>query len=138
MNPLVEGNAASWHGMPATAKLAGPYDFYFGSTMVGGTSLVAHQYQPELEMSPDFADYVTAKMELIIEYERTILELQRELLHYKRLVTRWALETGQPDDDAAIQPASRMDLASARIINSIVSARIPPTATFFGIEDGDF
>jgi hypothetical protein len=117
-------------------QTANPFTAVVNTTMAGGTSLIAlgvNEYSSVAHGYP--SDYVAVRVEEILEYERTILELQRELLHYKRLLAKAA-----PAVDAVEEypmPVVPLDVASTRLINSILSAQVPPSATFTDFEEGE-
>jgi hypothetical protein len=83
----------------------------------------------------DTSEYVAVRIEEILEYERTIVELQAQLLHYRRLLRR-----RPPQPDLALEypePVLPLDAASVRVVGSILAARVPPSSTFTDSEEGE-
>lgn len=118
-------------------NFADTFDFYFGSTMAGGTSLVELGASAAQLMQHDVTDYITIRTDVILEYERTINDLRRELLRYKRLLNQ-VLAPAEPTDTLAdAYPVTPLDIASVRVVNSILSARVPPSATFTDFDEGE-
>jgi hypothetical protein len=109
---------------------------FFVVTMGGGTSLAQLTPPARAFVSADRQDYVTIRMEVIYQYERTILELRQELLHYKRLLSR-PLRHEDHVEVYGSESYSALDAASTALVNSILTARIPPSATFTDFEEGE-
>jgi len=82
-------------------------------------------------------DFVTVRTEVILEYEQTIAQLRKQLLHYRQLVAE-LLGSREPHEEygepSAVVP---IDAASIRVINSIAQARIPASATFRDFDEGE-
>lgn len=104
--------------------------------MPGGTALISGGFlQTTLIAGSD--DFLAVKPEIILEYEQTIAELRRQLLHYKRLVANLVPATDTRDEYELASPIAPIGPASVKLINSIVSARIPASATFQDFEEGE-
>lgn len=112
-----------------------PFRYLLSSTMVGGTSLVSSVLEREGQAIKELGTYVRVSVQVILEYERTILELQQELLHYKRLLAQ-VLIPAEGLEEHSGAPVS-VDPASVRVINSIISASVPATATFTDFDEGE-
>ena len=125
---------------PPSARIrqtADPFDEFLNSTMSGGTSVVALMPETWLPAAVDTGDYITLRVDVILEYERTILELRQQLLHYKRLMYQLLQQPGPPEEYADLSPVLPIDAASIRIVNSILSAHVPPSAAFVDFEEGE-
>jgi hypothetical protein len=117
-------------------QLSDAFSPFFVATMGGGTALA--QNTPLLRglANPELQEYVTIRAEVILQYERTILGLRQELLHYKRLLSR---ESRQVDQVGGYNggPYAALDAASTALVNSILRAEISPTAAFTDFEEGE-
>lgn len=113
-----------------------PFTSLFSATMAGGTWLVGCPPRTERGGLDQLAGYVRVRTDVILQYERTILELRCELLHYKGLLSR--LIHPQPYEEVVEpEPNPGTNIASTRILNSILEARIPKAATFAAFEDAE-
>jgi hypothetical protein len=109
---------------------------FFVVTMGGGTSL-AHLTPASRSFGPpELREYVTIRTEVIYQYERTILELRQELLHYKRLLSRDPRHAEHVDVYGG-ESYSALDATSTALVNSILTSRTPPSATFTDFEEGE-
>lgn len=104
-------------------------DFWFGNTVGAGTTLIVSQagVQP--------ATLIGVSVDVILEYERTILNLRRELIHYKRLMAQKLPERSTEDEYSDLPNPTRMDSASINLVNSIFAARIERNATFTDFQE---
>jgi len=104
--------------------------------MPGGTALISGTLSGNLA-AKRMNDFVSVRTEVILEYEQTIAELRKQLLHYRRLVSE-LLGSVEPHEEYE-QPTAviPMDPASIRVINSITQARIPASATFRDFDEGE-
>jgi hypothetical protein len=113
-----------------------PFTSLFSATMAGGTWLVSSVPMMERGALDELAGYVTVPVDVILQYERTILELRREVLHYKDLLSR-SIHPEPYEELGEPEPNPRANSASTRILNSILEARIPKSAAFAEFEDGE-
>jgi len=113
-----------------------PISVFFDTTMPGGTALISGTLSNSL-VTKHRNDFVTVRTEVILEYEQTIAQLRKQLLHYRYLVAE-LLGSGEPHEEygepSAVVP---IDPASIRVINSIAQARIPASATFRDFDEGE-
>lgn len=103
-----------------------------------GTTLVSGAVQNDLvigESEPTGA-YMLVSPDVIYQYERRIAELQRELLHYRRMVARLFV-AGLRSEEYEPDPILPLDTASTRLINSVIDARIPSEAIFLDFQEGE-
>ena len=107
-----------------------PFEGFLTTTTASGTSLIAYAMGGQLEQTDLLSHYVSIDFDVILEYERRIIELRQELLHYKRLLSKLLPEIGLKGEYIGPEPIIPLDASSVRILNSIISARIPPSATF--------
>jgi hypothetical protein len=118
------------------ASILDPISVFFDTTMPGGTALISGTLGSNLG-TKRINDFVTVRTEVILEYEQTIAQLRKQLLHYRQLVAELVgsgerhEEYGEP---TAVVP---VDPASIRVINSIAQARIPASATFRDFDEGE-
>jgi len=124
-------------GNTSMAQPADPFKEFLNSTMSSGAALFAQMAGTWLPVCVDTGDYVTLRAEVILEYERTILELRTQLLHYKRLVAQVIQGPGLHEEYAESKPVVPVDAASIRIVNSILAARVSPDAAFVDFEEGE-
>lgn len=108
----------------------GPFAMLYDVTMAGGTALIGtNLFDPDVPAHrPE--NYAATWAEIIIEYERKIADLRRELLHYQNLVTQLLGPFRSTDEYDHPTPVIAVDATSTRIVNSIIQARIPASATF--------
>jgi hypothetical protein len=88
------------------------------ATMGGGTPLIV---AVSLAGLPD-EYHITVKLQLLQAYERTIFELQQQLVHYKALVHD--LLPKIPIEEQLRLDATPINEATVRLLDSIVRARI--------------
>lgn len=69
-----------------------------------------------------FGDYVTIRSEVILEYERQLIELRRQVLYYRR---RLYVDVTRVTESDQIVSAASVDVATTRILGSILAADIP-------------
>ena len=112
-----------------------PFEGFLTATMIAGTSLITHTISGQLEQIGALSNYASVNFDVILEYERRILELRQELLHYKRLLSKLLPEMGLTEEYVGPEPIIAMDSSSVRVLNSIISARIPPSATFLDFKE---
>lgn len=96
-------------------------------TMSGGTSLLVGS---EIDASYSTGEYQLLRSEVILEYERTIADLRRQLLHYKRLVAHLVSPRDTESDYTGLRVVQPIDASSVRVVNSIVQARVPESSVF--------
>ncbi len=108
---------------------------FLGCTMAGGTALLRPELTGFALGTGDTSEYVAVRAEEILEYERTIVDLQRELLHYRRLLARHLQETEMAQEYS--EPVVPLDAASVRVVDSILAARASASATFTDFEEGE-
>jgi hypothetical protein len=82
----------------------------------------------------EYSSLVTVRADVIVQYECTILRLRQEVLHYKRLLSQLSPPREALDEYGQPPPVAPLNPASTRVINSILAARIPETATFLGFD----
>ena len=118
------------------ASVLDPISVFFDTTMPGGTALISGTLSGHLA-AKRMNDFVTVRTEVILEYEQTIAQLRKQLLHYRHLVAE-LLGSSEPHEEygepSAVVP---IDPASIRVINSIAQARIPASATFRDFDEGE-
>lgn len=117
------------------SRLTDPTVVILNSTMMGGTSLLEPAIRSGTPTMDDLSEYVAVRLEEILEYERTILELQRELLHYKRLLAKHLPQTEVGEEYS--RPVLPLDPASVRVIDSVLAASVPRSAIFTDFEEGE-
>src|SRR5271157_4600908 len=101
------------------------------ATMGGGTPLIV-----AISKTGRADDYhVTVKLQLLQAYERAIFELQQQLAHYKTLVGVFMPEP-QATEVLRLE-GTPLNAASIRLMDSIVSARIPLTVPRGLDEEGE-
>ena len=106
---------------------ADPIALFLDSTMSGGTSLLAGS---EIDQSYSTGEYQLLRADVILEYERTIADLRRQLLHYKRLVAYLISPRESEPDYGGPHVVQPIDASSIRLVNSIVQARVPESSVF--------
>ena len=104
-----------------------PIALFLDSTMSGGTSLLVGS---EIDQSYSTGDYQLLKTEVILEYERTIADLRKQLVHYKRLVAHLISPRESEPDYGGPQVVKPIDAGSIRVVNSIVQAQVPESSVF--------
>lgn len=115
----------------------GPFAMLYDVTMAGGTALIGtNLFSTDLPVHR-MENYATTWTEIIIEYERKIADLRRELLHYQNLVTQLLGPLRTTDEYDHPTPVIAVDATSARVVNSIIQARIPASATFREFDEGE-
>jgi len=122
---------------PQLLDLFDPFSSYPSGTMGGGAWVLAHEDRQVGGTPTELADYVVVKTDVIVQYERAIHELRREILHYMRLLSSLRKQDLGERYLDGISP-SHMDAASVRVLDSIVQARIPASATFLDFQDGEY
>lgn len=111
--------------------------FIFDTTIEGGTGMLAGTVIAAAPFGFSSAQFIAIKAEALLEYERTIIELRRELLHYKAMVDELlGYSKGREDYDSP-QVVVPIDQETVRIVNSVVEAQIPSSATFKEFEEGE-
>jgi hypothetical protein len=119
----------SREGSVGSIRRSDPFEGFLTTTTASGTSLIGYTMgDPEQTELP--SSYIAINFDIILEYEHRIIELRQELLHYKRLLSKLLPEIGLKEDYLGPEPVIPMDASSVRVLNSIVSAHIPPSATF--------
>lgn len=102
------------------------------ATMSGGTPLiVAVSRTGKIDES-----HVTVKLQLLQAYERAIFELQQQLVHYKTLLNVF-MPVPAEAEALRLDSSEPLNAASVRLLNSIVSARIPDSARRGMDEEGE-
>jgi hypothetical protein len=114
-----------------------PFELFFDTTMAGGTSLFGDVMIDFVASRERFDDLVAVRAEVLLDYERTISDLRRELLYYKRLIAQMVGPTDIGEDYGQTDTVIPVDAISVRIVNSIVLARVPPSATFRDFDEGE-
>jgi hypothetical protein len=114
-----------------------PLAILYDVTMAGGTALIGTSFFHTALTVQRTENYETTWTDIILEYERTITDLRRELLHYQSLVTQLLgpIQTAEEYDHPT--PVIAVDATSTRVVNSIIQARIPASATFRDFEEGE-
>jgi hypothetical protein len=107
-----------------------PIALFFDATMVGGTALIGGMSMDTSLVGEQVAEYVMIRAEVILEYERTVTELRQQLLHYKRMVSRYIGSGEFHQEYNEPPPIIPLDATSVRIVNSVIQARIPSSASF--------
>ena len=121
--------------VPGARNLVDPFAAFFDATMPGGTSLIGPLVVGNTLPMQTANNYLSTWADVIFEYERTLADLRRELLHYKRLVGH-LLGPGEMKEEYQLADAViPIDDASIRVVNSIVRANVPPSATFRDFND---
>ncbi len=110
---------------------ADPFELLLTSTMVGGTSLLAPRSALARLSAGEMPTYVSVQLEVILDYERTILELRRELLHYRRLLAQLQ-QQGRSEEYLELRQSTPLNAASIRLLNSIITS---PSATQSSYQD---
>ncbi len=88
------------------------------ATMGGGTPLIV-----SIALAGIADEYhVTVKLQLLQAYERTIFELQQQLVHYKALIHDFLPRT--PLEEHLRLEAAPINEATVRLFDSIVRAKI--------------
>ncbi len=126
--------SSSWQPF-ATAMEASPgFVGLLSSTTIAGSSVIASSLGgwTSIGYGPD---YVTVRLEEILEYERRILELQSEVLHYRRLLSAQAGKAELEEEHS--HPVVPLDAASIRLVDSLLKAAVSPSATFTDFEEGE-
>lgn len=95
--------------------------------MSGGTALLVGS---EIDSSYSTGEYQLLRADVIMEYERTIADLRRQLLHYKQLVAHLISQREAEPDYSGAQVVQPIDPSTAMLLNSIVQARVPESAAF--------
>lgn len=108
----------------------GPLGMLCDVTMAGGTALVGTAFFTTGFPAHQTENYASTWTDIIVEYERTIEDLRRELLHYQSLVTQLLGPIQTMDEYDHPTPVIAVDATSTRVVNSIIQARIPASATF--------
>jgi hypothetical protein len=120
--------------MSSTPLQSGNYPVYAdpAATMGGGTPLIV-----AISKTGKIDDYhVTVKLQLLQAYERAIFELQQQLVHYKTLLDLF-MPGSVRTEPLRLDSATSLNAASIRLLDSIVSARIPTSAPRGLDEDGE-
>jgi hypothetical protein len=105
--------------------------------MAGGTALTGTSVFRSGSVDQRFEDNATGWVEVIVEYERKIIELRRELIQYKRLVSQLLGPAVFQDEYDQPTAVVLMDAESVRVVNSIVKARVPASAIFRDYDEGE-
>jgi hypothetical protein len=82
----------------------------------------------------EYSSLVTVRADVIVQYECAILRLRQEVLHYKNLLSQFLQSSEALDEYGQPQLDVPPNAASARVVNSILAARIPDSATFVGFD----
>jgi len=116
--------------MSSTPLQSGGYPVYadLAATMGGGTPLIVAVSKTGRADELN----VTVKLQLLQAYERAIFELQQQLVHYKALLE--VLMPKPAEAEALRLKGTPLNAASIRLLDSIVSARIPISAPR-GVDD---
>ncbi len=115
-----------------------PFDDLLTQSTGGGTCLLlGTAYCLGEQKQTSTSSYVAVPIDVIFEYERKILELRRALSHYRDLLSELRSEKPCVEEGFMQDPVVPLNASSINLVNSILAARIPPTATFtdFNIED---
>ena len=110
-------------------------DLRFNMTMAGGTSLAG--LSQNYLRQPAAAEYLLIAADAVFEYERTINELRRRLLWYEAVIAAFRRQSSPSDEYEEFPPVIPMNAPSVRLIDSIVSARVPNSATFTEFDEGE-
>jgi hypothetical protein len=82
----------------------------------------------------EYSPLVIVRADVIVQYECAIQRLRQEVLHYKRLLSQVLTPSETLDEYGQPQPVLPLNAASRRVVNSILAARIPDSATFLGFD----
>jgi hypothetical protein len=104
--------------------------------MPGGTALISGTLSGNL-VTARLNDFVAVRTEVILEYEQTIAELRTQLLHYRRLMSQLLTPFDAREDYEQSSAVMPLNPASIRVVNSIIQARIPSSATFRDFDEGE-
>jgi hypothetical protein len=111
--------------------------FLFDTTIEGGTSASQGAVSTAALAGFSASQWITVKADAILQYERAIIELRRELLHYKEMVTALLGSSGDYSEYQGSSVVVPLDKESITLVNSVVRANIPPSATFKDFEEGE-
>ena len=111
--------------------------FLFDTTIEGGTGMLVGTVVTAAPPGFSSAQFIAIKAEALFEYERTIIELRRELLHYKAMVDELLGFSKRREDYDSPHVVVPIDQETVRIVNSVVQAQIPSSATFREFEEGE-
>ena len=115
-------------------SLNDPFSSVLNSTTIGGIPLPSVFTELDSETFRDSAQHVSVRYDVILQYQRTILDLQNEILHYRRLLKASLLLQGGGHEYTEIGPIGPLDTASINVLNSVLEAPIPSSAGFFDYE----
>ena len=118
------------------ASVLDPISVFFDTTMPGGTALISGTLSGPLA-TKRMNDFVSVRTEVILEYEQTIAQLRKQLLHYRHLVAELLGSSESHEEYGEPSAVVPIDPASIRVINSIAQARIPASATFRDFDEGE-
>lgn len=107
-------------------------DLLLSATAGGGWSACVTPADPMA--TGEYSSLVTIRADVIVQYECAILRLRQEVLHYRRLLSQVLPPSETLDEYGQPQPVLPLNAASTRVINSILAARIPDSATFLGFD----
>lgn len=93
------------------------------ATMRGGTPLILGVSKIS---GPD-EYHVIVKLQLLQAYDRAIFELQQQLVHYKTLLE--VLLPKPEDSDVLRLDSFAMNPTTVRVLDSIISAKVPASVT---------
>jgi hypothetical protein len=113
-----------------------PFNALLSNTMSGGTWLVSGLGSSQSLAPAEEPGYVRVRSEVIFEYERAILELRRELSHYRQLLST-VTGTESPEQQMALERTGHMSASAADALDSVLTARIPDAARFTDFEGGE-
>lgn len=112
-----------------------PFVTFLDPTMAVGTTLVRSQVAYPVVVWQQTGEYVPVSLDVILDYERTILELRCELFHYKSLLSEFLGQSSPNDELEPASPLVRLDTASVELLNSVLAVAVPPSATFTDFEE---
>lgn len=115
----------------------GPFAMLYDVTMAGGTALIGTTFFTTDISANRMENNAATWTDIILEYERKIADLRRELLHYQNLVTQLLGPIQSTNEYDLATPVIAVDATSTRVVNSIIQARISPSATFRDFEEGE-
>ncbi len=120
------------HDIPIAQFLGGWNDLLLSPTAGGSWSTYAMAADPLA--TGEYGPLVTIRADVIVQYECAILRLRQEVLHYRRLLSQVMPPSECLDEYGQPQPVMPVNAATTRLINSILAARIPDSATFQGFD----
>jgi|SRR6266850_3852369 len=118
-----------------TSMMFAGYEYLSNVTMGAGRSVIALARGGEAATLRGEANhYVTVEIDVIVEYERRILNLQCELDYYRNL---GRLSDPHESQTAEQWPITRLDAASVELLDSILQNSPSRAPEILGDDEGD-